>query len=53
MVQVITFQWYQPFGKEVSLEEIRGIDPTFNPQRTRLLSGSLFDAIVLYGKGHE
>jgi len=49
MVQVITFQWYWPFGKAVSLEEIRGIDPTFNPQRTRLVSGRLFNAIVAHG----
>lgn len=49
MVQVITYQWYQAFSKAVSLEEIRGIDPSFNPQRTRLVSSRLFDAIVARG----
>lgn len=48
-VLLIRFQWYKPFKRAVSLEEIRGIDGTFNPQRARSLPRSLFRAIVAAG----
>ncbi len=44
-VLVIRFQWYRPFKRPVPLEEIRGVDKTFNPQRARSVSSVLFDSI--------
>lgn len=48
-VLLIRFQWYRPFKRAVSLEEIRGFDGTFNPQRSRALARSLFRSIVNAG----
>ncbi|MBI5249331.1 MAG: hypothetical protein HY912_07535 [Desulfomonile tiedjei] len=48
-VLVIRFNWYKPFKRHVALEEIRAIDESFNPQRTRSLSPESFRAITLAG----
>jgi hypothetical protein len=48
-VLVVRFQWYRPLRKAASLEEIRHLDVTFNPQRTRSISQKLFDAIIALG----
>jgi len=48
-VLVIRFKWYRPLKRVVTLEEIRGIDDSFNPQRTRSLSSTLFSSIVTAG----
>jgi hypothetical protein len=52
-VLVIRFQWYRPFRKTVSLDEIRTMDEGFNPQRTRTLSQQLFQSILLSGNTPE
>lgn len=44
-VLVMRFQWYRPFKRAISLEELRAFDDTFNPKRTRSLSSELFHAI--------
>ncbi len=46
---VIRFNWYRPFKRAVALEEIRSIDDSFNPQRTRSLACASFEAIVRAG----
>jgi hypothetical protein len=48
-VLVLRFNWYRPFQKPVALEEIRTIDESFNPQRTRSLSPESFQAITEAG----
>ncbi len=48
-VLVLSFQWYKPFKKPVALEEIRRMDESFNPQRTRALSPRLFQSILDWG----
>lgn len=48
-VLVIRFKWYRPLRRIVSLDDIRGIDDTFNPQRTRSLSSTFFQSIVAAG----
>ena len=45
----MSFQWYKPFKKPVALEEIRRMDESFNPQRTRALSPRLFQSILDWG----
>jgi hypothetical protein len=50
-VLAMEFHWYRPFKRAVPLSEIRCLDPTFNPQRTRNLPDSLFQALV--EAGHE
>ncbi len=48
-VLVIRFKWYRPLKRVVALDEIRGIDDGFNPQRTRSLSSSFFQSVVAAG----
>jgi len=48
-VLAIRFQWYRPFSRPVALEEIRSLDDSFNPQRTRLVSSKLYQAILTAG----
>ncbi len=48
-VLVIRFQWYSPFKKVISFDEIRQVDENFNPQRIRSLSSSLFQTITNVG----
>ena len=48
-VLVIRFQWYRPFRRTVTLDEIRKLEAGFNPQRTRALSTHLFHAIMAAG----
>lgn len=48
-VLAIRFQWYRPFSRAVSLDEIRALDGEFNPQRTRLVSSRLYQAILTAG----
>ncbi len=48
-ILVIRFHWYRPFKKVVSFEEIKKADDSFNPQRTRVLSAGLFNAITNQG----
>ncbi|MGB6065693.1 MAG: hypothetical protein WBG50_12870 [Desulfomonilaceae bacterium] len=48
-VLVIRFHWYKPLKRSVTLEEIRRMDESFNPQRARTLSVGLFDSIVSAG----
>jgi hypothetical protein len=48
-VLVIRFNWYRPFKRAVALEEIRSIDDSFNPQRTRSLACASFEDIVRAG----
>jgi hypothetical protein len=48
-VMVIRFAWYRPLKRTVPLEEIRTIDDSFNPQRTRSLSSESFKAIIIAG----
>jgi hypothetical protein len=48
-VLAIRFQWYRPLKRVVSLDQIRKLDVAFNPQRTRTLSGDLFESILLAG----
>ncbi len=50
-VLVIRFHWYRPLRRPVTLERLRELDGTFNPQRTRALSADLFDAILAAGNG--
>lgn len=45
----IRFQWYRPLRSAVPLEKIRSLDSTFNPQRTRSVTASLFEAILREG----
>jgi hypothetical protein len=49
----IRFQWYKQFKQAVALEQIRSLDMTFNPQRTRAVSQQIFDSIVRMGDGLE
>jgi hypothetical protein len=46
---VIRFQWYSPFKRPVSLDEIRKLDETFNPQHARAISPKLFRSILSRG----
>jgi len=48
-VLVIRFRWYRPLRRAVSLDEIRSLSGSFNPQRTRSLSTPLFQSIVALG----
>jgi hypothetical protein len=48
-VLVIRFHWYKALKRSVTLEEIRRMDETFNPQRARTLSAGLFQSIVSAG----
>lgn len=48
-VLLIRFQWYRPFKRVVSLEKIRSMDGSFNPQRARSLARSLYRSIVTAG----
>lgn len=48
-VLVIRFHWYKPLKRSVTLEEIRKMDDTFNPQRARTLSAGLFQSILSAG----
>ncbi|MEJ2716875.1 MAG: hypothetical protein P8182_07010 [Deltaproteobacteria bacterium] len=48
-VLVVHFQWYRPLIRPVTLEEIRGMDAKFNPQRSRSISCSLFESIIAAG----
>ncbi|MDQ7784088.1 MAG: hypothetical protein RDU20_14485 [Desulfomonilaceae bacterium] len=48
-VLVIRFHWYRPLRRPVALEQLRELDVTFNPQRTRALSTDLFDSILAAG----
>jgi hypothetical protein len=48
-VMVIRFKWYRPLKRIVTLEEIRGMVDSFNPQRTRTLSSTFFQSIVAAG----
>jgi hypothetical protein len=48
-VMVIRFKWYRPLKRVVTLEEIRGMVDSFNPQRTRTLSSTFFQSIVAAG----
>lgn len=52
-VLAIRFQWYQPLKRAVTLEQIRRMDRTFNPQRLRSLSPKLFESIVACGNEQE
>lgn len=48
-VLVIRFHWYRRLDRAVTLEQLRKLDVTFNPQRTRALSADLFDSIIKAG----
>ncbi len=48
-ILVMKFHWYQPFKRAVSLDELRALDDTFNPKRTRSLSSELFHSISSAG----
>lgn len=48
-VLVMKFHWYRPFKRAVSLDELRAIDDSFNPKRTRSLSSELFHSISAAG----
>ncbi len=52
-VLVIRFNWYRPFRKAVPLERLRSMDDTFNPQRNRSVSRSLFRAVENEGNAVE
>jgi len=45
----VRFHWFRPFQRAVSFEEIRTLDESFLPQRTRTLSPDLFRAVVEAG----
>jgi hypothetical protein len=48
-VLAIRFGWYRPFKRVVTLEEIRHLDESFNPRRTRSLPYELFSSILASG----
>jgi hypothetical protein len=48
-VLVIRFHWYRSLKRPVTLERLRELDGTFNPQRTRALSADLFESILAAG----
>lgn len=48
-VLVIRFHWYKPFKRPVTLERLRELDGTFNPQRTRALSIEMYESIIAAG----
>lgn len=48
-VLVIRFHWYRSMRRAVSLDEIRRMDQSFNPQRTRHISRELFRSILASG----
>jgi N-acetylglutamate synthase-like GNAT family acetyltransferase len=52
-VLVIRFDYYRPLSRPVTLNQIRGIDATFNPQRTRALSLKLFQGIISRGNSPD
>ncbi len=52
-VLVVRFHWHRPMRRAVSLDEIRRMDPSFNPQRTRHISRSLFQSILASGNAVE
>lgn len=52
-VLVVRFHWHRPMRRAVSLDEIRRMDPSFNPQRTRHISRSLFQSILASGNAPE
>ncbi len=48
-VLVIRFQWYKPFKKIISFDEIKQADESFNPQRGRSIALNLFKTITAAG----
>lgn len=52
-VLVVRFHWHRPMRRAVSLDEIRRMDSSFNPQRTRHISRSLFQSILASGNAPE
>jgi hypothetical protein len=49
----IRFQWYSPLKRPVSLDEIRKLDDTFNPQHARAISSKLFRSILSRGNSQQ
>jgi hypothetical protein len=49
----VRFHWFRPFQRAVSFEQIRALDESFLPQRTRTVSPHLFRAVVDAGNAHE
>ncbi len=45
-VLVIRFHWYRPLKRVMTLEQIRGLSRSFNPQRTHSVSTKLFDEML-------
>lgn len=46
LILKIKFNCYKSFHRVISFEEIKKIDASFNPQRRRFVSNSLFDSII-------
>ncbi len=45
----ITYNYYRSFNRIISYEDIRAIDPSFNPQRRRFISNDIFESISALG----
>ena len=41
----VRFSYYKAFSRIISFEEIRTLEPSFNPQRRRFVSNELFESI--------
>jgi hypothetical protein len=52
-VLAVRFHWYTPMRRAVGLDEIRRMDHSFNPQRTRHISRGLFQSILASGNTAE
>jgi hypothetical protein len=52
-VLVVRFHWYRPMRRAVGLDEIRRMDQSFNPQRTRHITRDLFQSILASGNAAE
>ncbi len=47
----VRFHWFRPFKRAVSFEQMRTMDASFHPQRTRMLSPELFLTVRAAGLG--
>lgn len=49
----ITYNYYKSFNRVISYEDIKAIDPSFNPQRRRFISNDMFESISALGSQSE
>lgn len=45
----IRYNYYKSFYRVISYDDIKAMDPSFNPQRRRFMSYDMFDSISTLG----